>query len=72
MPPLPDDILVTGGCCYDMVYADEPTAFVRWARQHGADKALDGVGMLIEQAAESFAIWRGVRPETTSVIALFR
>jgi shikimate dehydrogenase len=68
VPPLPDTVLVAGGSCYDMVYADEATAFVRWAHAHAAGKALDGLGMLVEQAAESFAIWRGIRPETTSVI----
>jgi shikimate dehydrogenase len=51
-----------------MMYGREPTAFVRWAQQRNAAKALDGTGMLIEQAAESFWIWRGVRPETAPVI----
>lgn len=68
VPPLPDDILNPGGCAYDMMYGREPTAFVRWAQQRNAAKALDGTGMLIEQAAESFWIWRGVRPETAPVI----
>lgn len=72
IPPLPDGCLQPGGCGYDMVYADKPTAFVRWAQQQGAAKALDGLGMLIEQAAESFAIWRGVRPQTAPVIASLR
>lgn len=72
IPPLPDDILVTGGCCYDLMYGAEPTAFVRWGREHGAAQALDGLGMLVEQAAESFYLWRGVRPETQAVIARLR
>ena len=55
-----------------MMYADQPTAFVRWGREHRAALALDGLGMLVEQAAESFFLWRGVRPETASVIALLR
>ncbi|MCP5141403.1 MAG: shikimate dehydrogenase [Gammaproteobacteria bacterium] len=72
VPPIPDDVLKPGGACYDMVYSDQPTAFVRWARQHGAGVALDGLGMLVEQAAESFALWRGVRPDTAPVIKALR
>lgn len=72
VPPLPDDVLSPGGCTYDMMYGREPTAFVKWGRQHNAAKALDGTGMLIEQAAESFWIWRGVRPETAPVIREFK
>lgn len=55
-----------------MLYASEPTAFVSWGRAHGAVRALDGLGMLVEQAAESFLLWRGVMPETASVIAALR
>lgn len=68
VPPLPDTVLNPGGCAYDMMYGREPTAFVRWGQQHNASKALDGTGMLIEQAAETFWIWRGIRPETGPVI----
>ena len=57
---------------YDMFYADEPTAFVRWVRRHGARAAYDGLGMLVEQAAESFYLWRGIRPETGPVISALR
>ena len=71
-PPIPDDALRAGGACYDMVYGNEPTAFVRWGRAHGAAVSADGLGMLVEQAAESFWLWRGVRPETRSVIQALR
>lgn len=53
---------------YDLVYGTEPTPFVQWATRHGAGTAVQGWGMLVEQAAESFAIWRGVRPDTTAVL----
>jgi len=72
MPDLPDGLLAQAATCYDMVYADEPTPFVRWARTQGAAKAVDGLGMLVEQAAESFWLWRGVRPDTDPVIAVLR
>lgn len=72
IPPLPDDVLRTGACCYDMMYASMDTPFVTWAKKHNATHALDGTGMLVEQAAESFYIWRGVRPETGPVIEMLR
>ncbi|AKH21044.1 shikimate dehydrogenase [Sedimenticola thiotaurini] len=72
VPPIPDNILTPGGWIYDMLYANEPTAFVRWGKAHRAGKALDGLGMLVEQAAESFFLWRGVRPDTGPVMAQLR
>jgi shikimate dehydrogenase len=71
-PPIPDDCLARGGWTYDMMYGDQPTAFVRWGQAHDAAKALDGLGMLVEQAAEAFRIWRGVMPETEAVIERLR
>ena len=71
-PAIPDDCLAEGGWTYDMFYGDEPTPFCRWGTEHGAARALDGLGMLVEQAAESFALWRGVRPLTPPVIELLR
>jgi len=70
LPPLPDALLAEKGVCYDLAYGNEPTPFVRWGRDQHAIKSLDGLGMLVEQAAEAFFIWRGVRPETQTVIAL--
>lgn len=71
VPPL-STALLAGTVCYDMLYGDAPTPFLQWAIQHGAAKAIDGLGMLVEQAAESFALWRGVRPETAPVIKALR
>ena len=72
VPAIPDDCLNAGGWTYDMMYSAGPTAFVRWGREHGAAKALDGLGMLVEQAAESFWLWRGKRPDTEPVIRSLR
>lgn len=72
VPPLPDDLLAPNASCYDMMYGATPTPFQRWATAHGAACSLDGLGMLVEQAAEAFALWRGVRPETGAVIIALR
>ncbi|MGZ8162995.1 MAG: shikimate dehydrogenase [Methylobacter sp.] len=70
LPPLEASLLAENGVCYDLAYGDAPTAFVRWGRENHAFKSLDGLGMLVEQAAEAFFIWRGIRPETQPVIEL--
>lgn len=70
VPPLPAGLLAKEGACYDLAYGNEPTAFVRWGQENHALKSLDGLGMLVEQAAEAFFIWRGVRPKTRPVIEL--
>ena len=70
LPPLPENILSKNGVCYDLAYGNEPTTFVKWGQQNQASISLDGLGMLVEQAAEAFFIWRGVRPNTKEVIAL--
>ena len=57
---------------YDLSYANEPTPFMRWSGEQGAARVTDGLGMLIEQAAESFVLWRGVRPDTEGVASLLR
>lgn len=72
VPPLPGTVFARGAWAYDMMYGREPTAFVKWSLQRGADRACDGLGMLVEQAAEAFWIWRGVRPATGPVIASLR
>lgn len=72
LPPLPVDILSDHACCYDMMYAAKPTPFMRWAAGQAAWAVADGLGMLVEQAAESFCIWRGVRPDTRAVIDSLR
>lgn len=72
VPPIPDACLADGGWTYDMMYGAKPTAFVQWGRAHGAARAIDGLGMLVEQAAESYRLWRGVRPDTAGVIASLR
>jgi shikimate dehydrogenase len=72
VPAIPDNILSKGGWCYDMLYSQQATAFQIWGNEHHAARSLDGLGMLVEQAAESFQLWRGILPETASVIAMLR
>jgi len=72
LPPLPERILARQGWCYDMMYGSAPTLFMRWGERQGAARVLDGLGMLVEQAAESFFIWQAVRPQTAPVIQALR
>ena len=69
--PLPPRLFNSGSLAYDMVYGRD-TAFLRQAREDGAARTSDGLGMLVEQAAESFFLWRGVRPETDPVLSALR
>ena len=71
LPPLPADAFAPGALAYDMMYGKRPTPFLAFAASHGA-RTSDGLGMLVEQAAESFLMWRGMRPDTAPVIALLR
>ncbi|WP_110630587.1 shikimate dehydrogenase [Salinicola salarius] len=71
LPPLPAGLFAAEGLAYDMMYAAEPTVFLRWAAEQGA-LSVDGLGMLIEQAAESFWLWRQVRPDTVPLRELLR
>ncbi|MGA9854868.1 MAG: shikimate dehydrogenase [Gammaproteobacteria bacterium] len=70
LPRLPHDCLNPGAACYDLAYSERPTVFMHWAVQEGAALVLDGWGMLVEQAAESFYVWRGIRPPTATLLAI--
>lgn len=67
LPPLPDSLFADGGVAYDMMYGAEPTVFLAWAQRQGA-RGIDGLGMLVGQAAASFELWRGVRPAVDGVL----
>ena len=72
MPELDAKLIAPDCCCYDLMYSATDTPFVQWAKLEGARISIDGLGMLVEQAAEAFALWRGVRPNTASVMAQLR
>ena len=72
LPPIPNDLLNSDAAVYDMMYSAKPTPFMQWGEQQKAAACFDGLGMLVEQAAESFYIWRGVKPETQAVINKLR
>ena len=71
LPPIPASVFLPDSLAYDMMYAAAPTIFLRFAAQHGAT-IRDGLGMLVEQAAEAFFLWRGVRPQTELVLKRLR
>jgi len=72
VPLIPIDVVDAGTTCYDMAYGLGDTAFVSWARRLGARHAEQGWGMLVEQAAEAFDLWRGIRPDTGPVLEALR
>lgn len=72
IPPLPDGLINAGTQCYDMMYGKDLTVFLAWAKRQGVRDVADGLGMLVGQAAESFNIWRGVRPQLKSTVQKLR
>ena len=72
LPPVSSNVFSTGCFAYDMVYQDKPTCFLTWAAEHGATTIVDGLGMLVGQAAESFKVWRGVEPTKDNVLTMLR
>ncbi len=69
VPPLYPENILANGCCYDVMYSSKETnPFLQWGQQQGARTCSTGWGMLVEQAAESFFIWRGVKPDTRTVL----
>ncbi len=70
--PLPAGVFGPGALAYDMMYGQAETPFLAAARAAGATRLADGLGMLVEQAAEAFLLWRGIRPETAPVLAALR
>jgi shikimate dehydrogenase len=72
IPPIPTDCFAEGALAYDLMYSDKPTPFMDWAAEHGAARVSDGLGMLVEQAAESFRIWLDLKPDTGPVIRTLR
>jgi shikimate dehydrogenase len=72
MPPVPPSVIGPNTFCYDLAYGKSATAFIQWAHANGCTRAVQGLGMLVEQAAESFRVWRGVRPATAHVLTALR
>lgn len=72
VPSIDADLIHDDIICYDMMYGAEKTAFNLWAEQNGCKKTIDGLGMLVGQGAESFALWRGVIPEVAPALELLR
>jgi len=71
-PNLPGELITNQTLCYDLLYADQTTPFIKWAQQFNPTQCLDGSGMLVEQAAAAFYLWRGVYPDTKPVIEMLK
>lgn len=72
LPPINDHVVTEDTVCYDMMYGAQTTVFNQWAKGLNAKETIDGLGMLVEQAAEAFQIWRDVRPETSELLTSLR
>jgi shikimate dehydrogenase len=72
VPAIPTGVIKSESLCYDMAYSKGDTPFLKWAKDNGCARAVQGWGMLVEQAAESFQLWRGVRPQTRPVLEALR
>lgn len=72
LPPLPEGLFAKISLAYDLMYSQQATPFMLWAKQQGAAQTADGLGMLVEQAAEAFFLWRGVRPVTQQLVERLR
>lgn len=72
LPRLPPALFAPGALAYDLNYGAAAQPFLDWARSEGASTVRDGLGMLVEQAAEAYALWRGLRPETAAILAELR
>ena len=72
LPAIEAQVIANAQCCYDMAYGNEPTCFLQWAQDLGVEQTIDGLGMLVGQAAESFKIWRHVKPDVTAVLSKLR
>jgi len=72
VPAIPASVMKSESLCYDMAYSKGDTPFLKWAKDNGCARAVQGCGMLVEQAGESFQLWRGVRPQTRPVLEALR